>query len=76
MRRDSVRNVRDVRDVRNVLTRAFYSRSTLTVAEELLGKVLVHRTAAGDAAGIIVETEVRPVGTRRSTDRPVSHMST
>ena len=39
------------------LTRSFYERPTLTVAAELIGKVLVHRTGSGVAAGMIVEVE-------------------
>lgn len=39
------------------LNREFYSRDTLTVAKELLGKVLVHRTEGHILKGKIVETE-------------------
>jgi len=40
-----------------ILLRRFYDRSTLTVAHELIGKVLVHDTRAGLASGVIVEVE-------------------
>jgi DNA-3-methyladenine glycosylase len=41
-----------------ILPRSFYQRDAVTVARELLGKILVN----GDTAGIIVETEAYPGG--------------
>jgi DNA-3-methyladenine glycosylase len=40
-----------------ILPRDFYARATLDVAAELIGKVMVHDTDRGIAAGVIVETE-------------------
>lgn len=39
------------------LSRNFYSRNTETVAKELLGKILVHKTSKATLKGKIVETE-------------------
>ncbi len=39
------------------LEREFYMRSALTVARELIGKQLVHRSPEGVTKGVIVETE-------------------
>jgi DNA-3-methyladenine glycosylase len=40
-----------------MLPQEFYDRPTLDVTADLIGKVLVHRTRAGIAAGMIVEAE-------------------
>lgn len=45
------------RSSRAVLPARFYARPTLTVARDLLGKVLVHAAPDGVAAGMIVEVE-------------------
>ncbi len=39
------------------ISRAFYDRPTLTVARDLIGKVLVRRSPEGTTAGAIVEVE-------------------
>ena len=44
------------------LTREFYTRDALTVAQELLGKVLVHRLEGQTLAGRIVEVMFGPGG--------------
>src|SRR6188508_762161 len=39
------------------LPQSFYERPTLTVAEDLIGKVLVHEVRGRRTAGVIVEAE-------------------
>ncbi len=39
------------------LSRSFYGRDSVTVARELLGKVLVHKTGGQELRAMIVETE-------------------
>ena len=40
-----------------ILKRSFYQHEVITVARELLGKILVHDCAEGTTTGRIVETE-------------------
>ncbi len=42
---------------RKRLLREFFSRDGITVARELLGKILVHETKLGTVRGVITETE-------------------
>lgn len=42
---------------RRKLPREFYAQPVLTVARQCIGKIVVHRTPAGEAAGRIVEAE-------------------
>ena len=41
----------------SVLKRDFYMRDAVTVAKDLIGKVIVHKTSDGVVKGRIVETE-------------------
>jgi DNA-3-methyladenine glycosylase len=52
----------------DVLPRSFYERNTITVAQELLGKVLVRRLEGLKMTGRIVETEAY-----RGSNDPASH---
>ncbi len=51
-----------------MLDRRFYTRDTVKVARDLLGKILVRRIGEHKLSGIIVETEAY-----RSSDDPASH---
>lgn len=53
---------------RYILKRSFFQRDTARVAKDLLGKILVKRSARGSFAGIIIETEAY-----YGTGDPASH---
>lgn len=52
----------------SVLSKEFYTRDTLLVAEELIGKVLIRKIDGKLLAGIIIETECY-----KGSDDPASH---
>ena len=51
-----------------ILARSFYDRDTVTVARDLLGKILVRKIDGNTISGVIVETEAY-----RYKDDPASH---
>ena len=51
-----------------ILPREFYSKDTVTVAKNLLGKKIVRKIGKNEISGIITETEAY-----RHTDDPASH---
>ena len=62
--------------VRQRLPRAFYCRPTLHVAEDLIGKVVVHRARRQCARGRVPSSRSRPTSasrTPRATPRPDRH---
>ena len=48
------------------LKREFFARDGLTVAKELLGKILVHETKLGTVRGVITEVESYKSEAKRS----------
>ena len=51
-----------------ILKKSFYERETITVAKELIGKIIVRRIQGQELTGIITETEAY-----REKDDPASH---
>ena len=51
-----------------ILTRKFYSKNTVTVAKNLLGKKIIRKIGRNEITGIITETEAY-----RHNDDPASH---
>jgi hypothetical protein len=62
----------DVGHLGRLLRRAFFEKPPELVAQQLLGKVLVHVTAAGILAGRIVETEAY-LGPHNNPPDPAAH---